>query len=72
MDLSIRKGFRITGKITAQYEFNVFNLTNTPAWTAQDQAQIRQNNGCSATAINGMAAVQTAISTVPIWATGRL
>jgi hypothetical protein len=53
LDLSIRKGFRITGKITAQYEFNVFNLTNTTSLDVpQDQAQIRQNNGCSATAIN--------------------
>ncbi|HEY1903114.1 MAG TPA: carboxypeptidase regulatory-like domain-containing protein [Terracidiphilus sp.] len=53
LDLSIRKGFRISEKITAQYEFNVFNVTNTPSLDVpQDQAQIRQNNGCSATAIS--------------------
>jgi hypothetical protein len=53
LDLSIRKGFRITDKIKAQYELNVFNLTNTTSLDIpQDQAQIRQNNGCSATAIS--------------------
>ena len=52
LDLSIRKGFRITQKIRAQYELNVFNVTNTTSLDVpQDQAQIRQNNGCSATAI---------------------
>ena len=49
----MRKGFRITEKIKAQYELNVFNLTNTTSLDVpQDQAQIRQNNGCSATAIS--------------------
>jgi hypothetical protein len=53
LDLSIRKGFRITEKIRAQYEFNIFNVTNTTSLDVpQDQAQIRQNNGCSATAIS--------------------
>ena len=53
LDLSLRKGFRITEKVRAQYEFNVFNLTNTTSMDIpQDQAQIRQNNGCSLTAIN--------------------
>jgi hypothetical protein len=53
LDLSIRKGFKITEKIRAQYELNVFNLTNTTSLDIpQDQAQIRQNNGCSATAIS--------------------
>jgi len=48
LDLSIRKGFRITEKITAQYELNVFNLTNTTSMDVpQDQAQIRQNDACS-------------------------
>jgi len=52
MDLSLRKGFRITEKVRAQYEFNVFNLTNTTSLDVpQNQAQIRQNNGCSTTAI---------------------
>ncbi|MGA8043587.1 MAG: TonB-dependent receptor, partial [Terracidiphilus sp.] len=53
LDLSVRKGFRITERIRAQYEFNIFNLTNTTSMDIpQDQAQIRQNNGCSVTAIN--------------------
>ena len=52
LDLSYRKGFKITEKIKAQYELNVFNLTNTTSLDVpQNQAQIRQNNGCSATAI---------------------
>ena len=52
LDLSLRKGFRITEKMKGQFEFNVFNLTNTTSPDIpQDQAQIRQNNGCSATAI---------------------
>ena len=53
LDLSVRKGFRVTEKIRFQYEFNVFNVTNTTSPDVpQNQAQIRQNNGCSATAIN--------------------
>ena len=53
LDLSIRKGFSITEKIKAQFEFNIFNVTNTTSLDVpQDQAQIRQNNGCSATAIS--------------------
>lgn len=52
LDLSLRKGFKITEKMRAQFEFNVFNLTNTVSPDIpQDQAQIRQNNGCSLTAI---------------------
>jgi hypothetical protein len=52
LDLSIRKGFRITEKLRAQYELNVFNLTNTTSLDVpQNQAQFRQNNGCSASAI---------------------
>jgi hypothetical protein len=53
LDLSFRKGFRVTEKIKAQFEFNIFNVTNTTSLDVpQDQAQIRQNNGCSATAIS--------------------
>jgi len=52
LDVSLRKGFKITEKTRAQFEFNAFNLTNTTSPDIpQDQAQIRQNNGCSATAI---------------------
>ena len=53
LDLSLRKGFKITEKIRIQYELNAFNVTNTTSSDIpQDQAQIRQNNGCSATAIS--------------------
>jgi hypothetical protein len=52
LDLSVRKSFRISDKISVQYELNAFNVTNTTSPDIpQDQAQIRQNNGCSATAI---------------------
>ncbi len=52
LDMSLRKGFKISEKLHLQYEFNAFNLTNTTSLDIpQDQAQIRQNNGCSATAI---------------------
>jgi hypothetical protein len=52
LDLSIRKGFKISDKVTIQYELNAFNITNTTSPDIpQDQAQIRQNNGCSTTAI---------------------
>jgi hypothetical protein len=52
LDLSVRKSFWIIEKIKAQYELNVFNVTNTTSLDIpQNQAQIRQNNGCSATAI---------------------
>ena len=52
LDLSIRKSFRITEKVKFQYELNAFNVTNTTSPDIpQNQAQIRQNNGCSATAI---------------------
>jgi hypothetical protein len=52
LDLSIRKGFKIHDKVRFEYELNAFNVTNTTSPDIpQDQAQIRQNNGCSATAI---------------------
>ena len=52
LDLSIRKGFKISERFRLEYELNAFNVTNTTSPDIpQDQAQIRQNNGCSATAI---------------------
>jgi hypothetical protein len=49
----LRKGFKISEKVRLQYELNVFNLTNTTSLDIpQDQSQIRQNNGCSATAVS--------------------
>jgi len=48
LDLSIRKNFHLTEKLTAQYDFNIFNVTNTTSLDVpQDQAQIRQNSACS-------------------------
>jgi len=53
LDLSIRKGFKITERLRLEYELNAFNITNTTSPDIpQDQAQIRQNNGCSTTAIS--------------------
>ena len=52
LDLSVRKEFKISEKIRLQYELNAFNVTNTTSPDIpQDQAQFRQNNGCSASAI---------------------
>jgi hypothetical protein len=53
LDLSVRKSFHFTEKVSVQYELNVFNVTNTTSLDIpQNQAQIRQNNGCSASAIS--------------------
>jgi hypothetical protein len=50
-DISFRKEFHLTEKIRAQYEFNIFNLTNTTSLDVpQNQAQIRQNSACSTSA----------------------
>ena len=52
LDMSIRKTFHITERITAQYELNAFNITNTTSLDIpQDQAQIRQPYACSNTAV---------------------
>jgi carboxypeptidase family protein len=51
LDISLRKSFRPAEKLNLQYEFNVFNLTNTTSLDVpQDQAQIRQNSACSTSA----------------------
>jgi len=51
LDLSLRKSFHPTTKLALQYEFNVFNITNTTSLDVpQDQAQIRQNSACSTSA----------------------
>jgi hypothetical protein len=56
LDMSIRKGFRVTEKVKAQFEMSIFNLTNTTSLDVpQNQAQIRQNNGCSASASGDIA-----------------
>jgi hypothetical protein len=53
LDLSVRKGFKVGEKVRIQFELNAFNVSNTTSPDIpQDQAQFRQNNGCSATAIS--------------------
>jgi hypothetical protein len=50
LDLSLHKTFEITNRVHLQYEFNAFNVTNTTSLDIpQDQTQIRQTYGCSAT-----------------------
>ena len=52
LDLSVRKNIRIRERYDIRYDFNVFNLTNTPSLDVpMDQAQIRQNSACSSSAI---------------------
>lgn len=52
LDFSIRKMFHPTDRLAVQYDFNIFNLTNTTSLDVpQDQAQIRQNYACSDSAI---------------------
>lgn len=52
LDFSIHKGFHPSDKIGLEYDFNIFNLTNTTSLDVpQDQAQIRQNYACSNSAI---------------------
>ena len=49
----MRKSFHITEKVNLQYEFNVFNMTNTTSLDVpQNQTQIRQNSACSNSAIS--------------------
>jgi hypothetical protein len=48
LNLSIRKGFKFSERYGAEYQFNIFNLTNTTSLDVpSDQAQIRQNDACS-------------------------
>jgi len=48
LDLSIRKSFLVKSRVNLQYEFNVFNITNTTSLDVpQNQTQIRQNYACS-------------------------
>jgi len=51
VNLSLRKQFKLTEKYTLQYEFNVFNITNTASLDVpSNQGQIRQNSACSTSA----------------------
>lgn len=52
LDFSIHKTFHPMEKLGIQYDFNIFNLTNTTSLDVpQNQAQIRQNYACSNSAI---------------------
>lgn len=52
LDISIRKNFHVTERVAVQYEFNIFNVTNTTSMDVpQDQTQIRQNDACSNSAL---------------------
>jgi Carboxypeptidase regulatory-like domain len=52
LDISLRKSFKISDRLVVQYEFNVFNVTNTTSLDVpQNQTQIRQNSACSASAV---------------------
>jgi hypothetical protein len=52
LDVSLRKTFRAGDKVNLQYEFNVFNVTNTASLDVpQDQTEIRQASACSNSAI---------------------
>jgi hypothetical protein len=47
LDLSFRKDFKVSERFGLQYQFNVFNITNTPSLDIpQNQTQIRQNDAC--------------------------
>jgi len=51
LDISLRKNLHIKEKFNLEYQFNVFNLTNTTSLDVpQNQTQIRQSYACSATA----------------------
>ena len=52
LDISFRKNFHVSDRVTIQYEFNIFNLFNTTSMDVpQNQTQIRQASACSNTAI---------------------
>ncbi len=43
LDLSFRKSFRVTERLGVQYQFDIFNITNTPSFDVpQNQTQIDQ------------------------------
>jgi hypothetical protein len=52
LDLSVRKNVQIKEKLDIQFQFNVFNVTNTTSMDVPlNTAQIRQNSACSASAV---------------------
>ena len=51
VNLSLRKQFKISERFNLQYEFNVFNVTNTTSLDVpMNQGEIRQTSACSNTA----------------------
>jgi hypothetical protein len=53
LDLSLRKAFMIKQKVNLEYQFNVFNISNTTSLDVpQNQTQIRQSYACSASAVD--------------------
>jgi hypothetical protein len=52
VNLSLRKQFKVNDRFSIQYEFNVFNITNTTSLDVpSNQGQIRQSSACSNSAI---------------------
>ena len=52
LDVSFRKSFHASRRMTVQYEFNIFNVTNTTSLDIpNNQTQIRQSDACSNSAI---------------------
>ena len=50
LDLSFRKNIHVTNRYTLEYQFNIFNVTNTTSMDIpQNQTQIRQSSACSNT-----------------------
>ena len=48
LDMSLRKTFLLTNRFALQYEFNVFNITNTTSLDVpQNQTEIGQNEACN-------------------------
>jgi hypothetical protein len=53
LDLSFRKNIHVTHRYTLDYQFNIFNVTNTTSMDIpQNQTQIRQSSACSTSATN--------------------
>ena len=53
LDISFRKDFKMTDRYGLQYQFNVFNLTNTTSLDIpQNQTQIRQDDACQNGTLN--------------------
>jgi hypothetical protein len=47
-DISFRKNFQVSDRVSVLYAFNVFNLSNTTSLDVpQNQTQIAQSDGCS-------------------------